>query len=333
MKRTERRGNESPTGVESEEPQFHTTQFDYHVAELAWREGLSSNSIVEALRLEKTPQNITKVRRALERAVRNGLVQLNPPVQRALEDRLHAKYPEIETHVALSSDSTCQLAATIVKQEIEKFLELPNEKQASFVVANAGGRTVRDTINYLHRLVPLPPPTPQGKRLLSLSLNAAEHAKRFDECANSLAVRLAEIYMASHFAVIRDDPKFTKEYLNELDRIDFMVSSVGATDGLLNELLEHYDQRSPKEAVGDIAFHLIDSKGHPVELSRDLRQVVGDLHPSPSWHDLSRLFRQKKVLVVLRGAGKVRIARALFENSIITRCVLDLELAHELARS
>lgn len=315
--------------------------FDYQVAEMAWAKGLSSNTILDLLKLEKTPQNITRVRRALEKAVRHGLIELKPPPNETLKEQLRQAFPAAGSiDVEIDRTATCLKAARIIVNEIEAFLCGPDKEM---IIANAGGRTVRDCIDCLQRLVPVPPQI-QGKKLTFLSLNAAEAHDRYDECANFLSVRMAQIYDALHFAAVRSwDTKTRNEYREKLKKIDLLISSAGAlsnTDeslpnqiraGFLADWINSKDKQLPAEAVGEIAFHLIDKWGQQVPLSNNIRTMIDkELLRAPDWNDLIRLFRRRKVLLVLAD-NKVDVGYAVLDSALSQRSILDSHLAKVIA--
>ena len=315
--------------------------FDYQVAEMAWAKGLSSNTILEKFGLEKSPQNITRVRRALEKAVRHGLIELKPPPNEKLKEQLRQGFPNAgEIDVEVDRTATCVKAARIIADEIEAFLCGP---RTEMIIANAGGRTVRDSIDCLQRLVPVPPQI-QGKKLIFLSLNAAETHDRYDRCANFLSVRMAQIYDALHFAAVRSwDAKTRNEYRDKLKNIDLLISSAGTlsnTDqslnnqegaGFLADWIKSKDKELPAVAVGEIAFHLIDQRGQQVPLSNNIRTMIDkELLRAPDWNDLTLLFRKHKVLLVL-AENKIDVGYAVLDSALSQRSILDSHLAMVLA--
>jgi DNA-binding transcriptional regulator LsrR (DeoR family) len=306
-------------------------EFEYEIARLAWEEGLSSNTILERKQLPKTAQQITKIRRALEKAVRHGLLELRPPRKKELEDSLKKEFPDVaEIRVQIDRNAACLKAAMLVKAEVEQFLDGPKERM---VIANAGGRTVRDITRYLERLVPLPPYVEKGKRLVFLSLNAAEAHDSFDQCANFLSVRMAQIYASeqtSHFALVKPwDETTGTEYRKLLSEISLLITSAGGRVGFLSHWLSKRNRALPRQFVGDVALHLIDRLGIQVEMEPD---VAKELSRAPDWQGLMQLFIRKKVLVVLAG-DKLEIARALLGSALAQRCVLDRRLAEAILRS
>jgi DNA-binding transcriptional regulator LsrR (DeoR family) len=308
--------------------------FEYRVARLAWEQGLAENSILKSLNWERTADNYVKIRRALQRAVKDGLLHLQPPRNRVLEKQLVEAFPHLELdhiHVEIDRAAACLAAARLVSTEIEEFLYRSNKPE--MVIANAGGRTVRDTITYLQRLVPVPPQV-KDKRLVFLSLNNAEIHNQFDQCANFISVRLAQIYEAGgtqHFAVVRPSDANTKaEYEAKVKAIDLLISSAGSRDGFLSDWLKRWKMELPENAVGDVAFHLIDNEGKGI-IPRDKMKPLfeKELVRAPDWEELIQLFNKKKVLLILAG-DKRGVARALLNSALPRRCIFDSSLATAL---
>ena len=320
---------------------YPLTEFDYRVAELAWAKGLSSNRILDQFPLVKSPQNITRVRRALEKAVRHGLVELKPPPNKELKDQLTQAFPAAgNIDVEIDRTAACLKAARVMADEIEAFLR---GKKEEMIIANAGGRTVRDCIDCLQRLVPVPPEIQEIKKLTFLSLNAAEAHDRYDECANFLSVRMAQIYNVRHFAAVQSwGTKTHNEYHDKLEKIDLLISSGGALSktgessdnlagaGFLAHWIKSKGLELPAEAVGEIAFHLIDKRGKPVLPNEKIREMIeDDLLRAPDWDQLNVLFRKHKVLLVLTD-NKIDLGYAVLDSALSQRIVLDSRLAKAL---
>jgi DNA-binding transcriptional regulator LsrR (DeoR family) len=308
--------------------------FEYKVAQLAWKEGLAENSILKSLDLKRTAKNYIRVRRALQKAVRYDLLKLQPPRNRVLEGRLTEAFPYLELdhiHVEVDRAAACLAAARLIAAEINEFLFDSNKSQ--MIIANAGGRTVRDTVTYLQRLVHVPPQV-KDKKLIFLSLNNAEIHSQFDQCANFISVRLAQIYDATktqHFAVVRPVDDHTRaEYWAKVKAIDLLISSAGSRDGFLSDWLRRWEFQLPKNAVGDVAFHLIDSEGNRIYPTGKVKDLFEEeLVRAPNWDALIQLFNKKKVLLILAGA-KHDVARALLESALPRRCIFDSNLATAL---
>jgi hypothetical protein len=320
------------------------TEEDYLIAKLAWEKGLAYSKILDELKKKRPrasnekptknePQEYMKAKRALQNAVRHGLVVLNPPPHTQLEEELRTKYQLEEVHVEIDRTATCLKAARLIAAKIQAFIDGPEHRM---IVANAGGKTVRDTVTFLQRVVPLPPDL-KGKELIFLSLNAAEDHEKFDQCANYHCVRMSQIYgapEARHFAVVkRQDEQMGREYEELLDNIDLLISSAGGRDGFLVNRLQTRGINIPPAQVGDVAFHLVDSRGREVVLKGDAQELVEqELVRAPDWEDVVRLFNQRKVLLILTG-DKTDVAQALLGRSLVTMCVIDSRLARELTRS
>jgi hypothetical protein len=217
----------------------------------------------------------------------------------------------------------------MIASEIESFLCGPDEEMR---IANAGGRTVRDMIDSLERLVPVPPKI-KGKRLRFLSLNAAESHDSFDECSNFLSVRLAQLFGGEHFAVMKHwDEETAGHYHEALEKVDLLISSAGSRDGFLSYWLGRKGLSLPPEAVGDIAFHPIDALGRPARLPDSVTSSIDKgLLRAPDWNDLVRFLLQKKVILLLTG-DKAELGNALLGNGLATRCVIDSQLALVLSK-
>jgi hypothetical protein len=203
------------------------------------------------------------------------------------------------------------------------------------VIANAGGGTVLDTTSYLQRIVPIPPDI-KDKKLIFLSLNDAEIHSQFDQGANFISVRLAQIYGADntqHFAVAgRFDDNTKAAHLAKVKAIDLLISSAGSRDGFLSDWLQRWKKKLPKDAVGDVAFHLINSEGKGIDPGKDIRTLFEDkLVRTPDWEGLMQLFNKKKVLLILAG-DKQEVARALLYSALPRRCVFDSSLAMALLK-
>jgi DNA-binding transcriptional regulator LsrR (DeoR family) len=329
-----RRESGLDTGAARMPPDDSAGGFEYRVASLAWEKGLAENSILRELDLGRTPENFMRVRRALQGAVSHGLVQLNPPRNEQLERELVDAFPSLRkdhVHVAIDGSAACLAAARLLAHEVDNFLYRSDKTE--MIIANAGGKTVGETVRYLQRLVPVPPQV-EGKEMTFLSLNSAEIHDQFDQCANFISVRLAQIYhtpTTRHFAVVKPfDGRTKSEYREKLDRIDLVVSSAGGRQAFLYQWLHRRNQQLPEGAVGDVAFHLIDYRGKQVQLPPKMKNLFEEeLARAPDWEDLIQLFNHEKVLLVLAGA-KLEVSRALLGSALARRCIFDARLAEAL---
>jgi DNA-binding transcriptional regulator LsrR (DeoR family) len=340
----------------------------YRIAEMVWSRGLSANAILDEFKMPHSQVNQTRVRRAILKAAKLGILQLHPVTCHDLREKLCATFPTLtgsDIRVDIDRTAACLAAARAINQAIEEFLRKPlssrsgdsqisAESVAEMTIANAGGRTVRDTVECLQRLVPVPPPM-TGKKLKFLSLNGAEDPERFGECANYLAVKMAEVYgggsgegAVRHLASIRPpmdrsreekQNSVTNDYQNALHNIDLLVTSAGAVasqyedkGGFLSHWLQTHGRELPRNVVGDIAFHPINARGEQVDLSKDIEDLLKDkLLLAPEWSTLETLFHQRKVLLILVGE-KPRVGRALIESGRANRCIFDAHLAMALTR-
>lgn len=320
---------------------------DYTIAQLAWGKGMAVGSIVRALGMDGgpgNPANIMKVKRALQRAVRDGILMLSPPpienLERRLREALTKSHVSLDAlHVEQDHAAACFRAARLVEAEISGFLS-EGDPRPQLVIANAGGGTVGKICEYLQRLVVLPPATLSRKRLIFVSLNAAEARHRFDECANFLAVRLAKIYDCEHLAVVSDDDdpcegEERSAYRIAIENIDLLITSAGSLPrnqgiktGFLVDWLRARGLSCPDNAIGDIAFHFIDEKGYLVKPDENSeRRIKQHIKPEPEWNQLDNLFHTGKVLLVLTGE-KATLGHALIAGAHARRCVVDAHVAN-----
>lgn len=317
---------------------------DYTIAQLAWDKGMSVGSIVRALGMDggsSNPANIMKVKRSLQRAVRDGLLKLSPPPLEELEKELIDELKKSGVslymlHVEQDHAAACLYAARIVEEEISAFLDKEDPRD-KMVVANAGGGTVSKICEYLQRSVVLPPDKPSWKRLIFVSLNAAEARQRFDECANFLTVRLATIYDCEHLAVVNDDTSDKKgesEYRKEISNINLLITSAGCLPadqsvktGFLGKWLNARGLSCPANAIGDIAFHFIDEKGYLAEPDANTKDRIRQhIKPEPEWKQIDFLLNTGKALLVLTGE-KASLGHALITCAHSKRCVVDSQVA------
>ena len=323
------------------------TEHDYRIALMAWKDGLSVSAILNELGWPHDAQCITRVRRSLQKAMRNEWIELKPPPHFALEATLKERYPSLDcVNVEIEQSATMLRAARIVVDEIERFIGDADRK--TFTCANAGGRTIAEVVRILQRLVPLPPIRPSGKRLLFVSLNAAEEQDAFAACSNYLCVRMSEIFAGDHLAVVRsavdsghaarvndetdvnDGRSARQDYLRAVENADLVISAAGGKDGFMRTWLARQGISLPETVVGDVAFHPLDANGWPVPLADD-QLLDGMLRRSPDWRTLSQLFAKRKLLLVLTG-DKLDVAKALFKAGLPRRCVVDGYLAAQLCR-
>ena len=128
-------------------------EFVYKVAFLAWKKGLTSNFIAKELKGAGDPRMIMRVKRALQRASKEGVLVLNPPVERSFQEELKKRWRRVDFTVArgefMSPGDTVHLAASqVLSAKIET---LWKNTKTDLVIANTGGRAVSETVRYLRQ--------------------------------------------------------------------------------------------------------------------------------------------------------------------------------------
>ena len=123
--------------------------------------------------------------------------------------------------------------------------------------------------------------------------------------ANTLAVRMAQIYGGRHIAICHVWPPEVKaEYEDAIQNIDLLVCGAGARHGILFDWLEHHAKIAlPPGAVGDIALIPISADGKPVPLAKPIaRKVAEILNPChPSYAELQTLASKDRIVYVAMG--------------------------------
>ncbi len=157
-----------------------------------------------------------------------------------------------------------------------------------------------------------------------------------------LAVRLSQIYGARHFVWMRGlDDDSNEEFEHLRTNIDLLLTSAGefsadaSNAGFLESwYLENASKSNDHDAAGDIALHVVDSQGHPIDVGDDARLKIDDtFSPQLNWHELGDLFRKYNVLVVLCGQ-KPRVARALLiESRLVNRAIVSSDIATRLLQT
>jgi hypothetical protein len=122
--------------------------------------------------------------------------------------------------------------------------------------------------------------------------------------ANTLAVRMAEIYGGRHLALTHVWPaRVADEYEAAVRDIDLLLCGAGTHDGLLfNWLREETHIGVPPNAVGDICLQPISAVGEELPL-RDLpaTNVRRYPHPNPAFTELKTLAHHNRVIYLARG--------------------------------
>ena len=361
-------GNSKAAGDSGKDSAYQTADKEnlaYEVARLVCQRGWTANTIAKNLfedeyeSKEGKSRAIMRVKRALQLAIRRGILRLNPPTHEELRERLKERYHWINQFsvvhdepdpFAPADDSPVFLvAARVISEEIQRLVTVKQGK-GDIVIANAGGLTLSGIIRHLPTEAVIPE---EAHRLRFVSLNGACRAENFEISANFLAVRMAEIYGGTHIASLPHAPKrIDEEYEQALKNIDLLISSAGTRNSFL--FLWHragYEQDGenliPETAVGDITFIPVEEQGNKVGLSRDFQEhVESELRPRPHYEDLLSLAHKGKVLVVCaslpRGLwepgadygpdAKARITKAILERGLASRCILGTSVAHGLFR-
>jgi DNA-binding transcriptional regulator LsrR (DeoR family) len=329
--------DESYSGISASAPppKPGTERFVHEVAELAWRNGLTANSIAARL---GGPGMIMQVKRALAKAVREGILVLKPPITDEYAARLREQtrfkavdYTVVRTDHFHELQAICAVTSELIG---DKITALVKERPApsEIIIANAGGRALSEAVRLLHKNPPLIGPY-DGKRLTFLALNSAGRRRNFDQSSNFLAVRLAEIFGGHHIAILdHTDPTVEREYAGKVKNIDLLLCGAGGLDSLLIEHAREQQVPVPDHVVGDFAFIPLDSDGRTVE-TPGLHKVLAKLSPHPDYSEILRIARDptKAVLVVFSEHGsKLEIAQAVLTAGLVTHCVLSLSLANRL---
>lgn len=148
-------------------PYDRTDDIAYDVAVLAWKEGLTANSISKRLFGDSSSLHIMRVKRALQRALKT-MLHLRPPLEDELRQRIEqvvnrghqgrrvSIYVVSESEVATGAPVYAKAAELITEfiQNAIKLCRRPGDKR-QLVICNAGGRTVAETVKALARNPPI----------------------------------------------------------------------------------------------------------------------------------------------------------------------------------
>ncbi len=311
--------------------------FVYQVAERAWKKGLSANFIAKDLGHAGDPKMIMAVKRALRKAIDDGILVLNVPREDQLRDQLQRKWSRVDftivrNNLVAPGDAVHIAASDELADKIEK---LWNTDKKTIVIANAGGHAVSETVRYLHQKHRPVLNAAVEKRLVFISLNSAGRARKFQQSSNYLAVRLAEIYEGDHITMLGPTDTNTvtdKEYKHLIENIDLLLCGAGGPDSLLAECAKEEGISLPSEMLGDLAFIPLDANGRRVHEPRLQAIIEKKLHTAPAYDEILRITTHppRAVMVVLSGASKREIASALLRGGLASHLVLDLRLAQYL---
>ena len=250
---------------------------------------------------------------------------------------------------ALGADAIARKAAEVVAQRIAELLILHrHHKNRVINIANAGGFAVSRIVHFLasHRLLP---EETNARRLRFISLNSASMPTDYGRSANTLAVRMAEIYGGRHIALCSIfPPKTVQEYEEAVNNIDLLLCGAGSRKSLLfTWLQENADITVPANAVGDICLFPIDENGEEVAFKEpSLTNLRTRLNLHPTYSEIHTLAGNNKVIFVPMGYGsedtgsdaagsatehsKLAVTRAILKNSLAHTCILGNTLARAL---
>lgn len=286
----------------------------YRVVEMM-RQGHSATTIATNLYGHHDPKHLLRIQSLIQYAFKHKLLIFNPPINDDLQVKLAERFDgQIKFHVVnndhiahmedpateevFRADVVCREAAKIVARRIETLL-LDKSKE-NIVVANAGGLAVSRVVRLLdeEKLIPDEAAT---RRLLFISLNSASIPTDYGYSANTLAVRMAQIFAGRHIALCPVWPdRVSKDYEKAISRIDLLVCGAGSQHGMLfNWLNDNAAISLPAGAVGDIALIPISADGKPLPLARPVaNRVAKILNPHPAYEDLQTLASQDRIIYV-----------------------------------
>ena len=335
----------------------------YRVADMV-RQGSSATTIADILYGHHEAKHLVRVHSLMLYAFKQKLLIFNPPINEDLQDKLAGRFDhQIKFHVVnndhiahledpateevFRADVVCRQAAKLVAKRIESLL-LDKSKE-NIVVATAGGLAVSRIVRLLdeEKLIPDEAVT---RRLLFISLNSASMPTDYGYSANTLAVRMAQIYGGRHIALCPVWPdKVRKDYEKAVLNIDLLVCGAGSQHGMLfNWLKDHAKISLPSAAVGDIALIPISADGKPVPLARSVASRVAKiLNPHPAYEELQTLASKDRIVYVAVGHqaddrrpldpaahapthSKLAVTLAILRRSLARTCVLGNTLARDL---
>ena len=348
-------------------------EFAYKVAICAWKDGLAPNGIARALGLDSSPVNLMRVKRALRRAQQQFL-RIEVPMHEQLQAKLRQCFNRsrgMEFHVVeddwknerqepIESGFVCLKAAEVATEIIKEVLDrtraaqiaapapslrpdgLVKEKQPEVVICNAGGRSISDTVKAMRQNPPVLDESDQiekedRSRILFVAGNRASQSKNFQRSANFLSVTMAEIYGAEHEAFsFEEDAAFLKKHRSLVENSALFICGAGSCKtGLMTRHLRDRNYHIPDEAVGDIAFNLLDKDGRPVELEERARAYVKTLNPTLDVDTIRQIAGRSRVLLVLDSKDpteKKEIGIAILRREYPTDVVLGTRLARAILR-
>jgi hypothetical protein len=337
-------------------PDPGTPEFAYLVAVYAWRDGLTANAIARKLfahdgdpSTKSTNKELMQVKRALVRAHMTNVLQLVPLESEALREKLDEKVNKggdvrLATRFHVVTDDEHTAGAPVHAKAAELVATFVLEACAAsadedVVICNAGGRTVSESVKALVRN----PPVIEGGNdaLRFVAGNAAYLHDYFDRSANFLSVKMAEVFGAGgHMALPKEDDRELIKLHGELvNRAALFVCGAGncrrevGRPSLMQRYFDKNGWTMPPEAVGDLAFNLLDRHGIEVPLEAAQAALMRDLNPTLNMSRLHEIRDNGRVLLILDAedpAEKRDIGIAILRARHATDVVLGTRLADEI---
>jgi len=252
-----------------------------------------------------------------------------------IKDTVRAKYSQTQA----ASSSQLSNPSKEASADAAPAKEDPGaDKQPPVVICNAGGRTISDTVKAMLQNPPVLDEWDETESklrelLLFVAGNCAYQTTNFQRSANFLCVTMAEIYGAHHEAFpYAPDEDFLARHRQLVENSALFICGAGnRNSGLMTRHLRDKNIPIPDEAVGDIAFNLLDKDGRRVDLrSNAARTYLKQLNPILDLETIIHLAAKSRVLLVLdseKPAEKTAIAIAILRREYPTDVVLGTRLA------
>ena len=336
----------------NEPPDAQSEKFAFLVATYAWQEGLTANKIAREIFQDSSPLHLMQVKRALGRA-HGTMLKLKPPVVPDLETRLDKvvnadikdkmRFYVVDDRYVGSGIPVYVKAAEVVGGYILEFgnkekTYIPGKQKPaedSVLICNAGGRTVAETVKALSRNPPILKDS--ANDLLFVAANTAYRPTEFQLSANFLSVTMAEVFNSAHLALpMQEDKKLADDHKELVARTSLFVCSAGSChagdeSGLMSKYLKDYGCKVPKNAVGDIAFNLLDENGHVVKLAEKPMRFMRKINPSVDIETFREIVRMGNRVLLILGSDdpgtKKSIGLAVLRQRYATDVVLGARLA------
>ena len=352
------------------DPKWHPNPDEAYKAAEMVTHGNCAAQIAQELFKSKTGRYLNRIKTLLQFAEKEGIFTLTGQTNLQLAESLKewCNNPDMHFHVvnnhqiayggnpavdeALRADAVARKAAEVVADKISVLMDKHKKKKKTIVIANAGGFAVSRIVRFLasQKLVP---EECDPRQLLFISLNSASMPTDYGRSANTLAVRMAEIYGGNHIALCPIWPKKVRDaYEEAVHNIDLLVCGAGSERGILfTWLKDHAGITLPAGAIGDMCLMPISKDGCEVPLDEKGRDNVAKfLNLHPTYTDLHALAGRDGVVFVPMGyrndelqpdpaAGsrqrhsKHGVTRAILKHALARTCVLGTTLARDLLES